>query len=54
MAGLGVPWYCDDCGQQVQSFMTFHPSEMMAAYYHFNSIAEYLRRYPDTMDSSSA
>ena len=29
---IGIPWYCDDCGQQATLFATFHPRERKEAY----------------------
>ena len=31
-SALGVPWYCDACGVQVKSWVTFAPSERTDAY----------------------
>jgi hypothetical protein len=31
-AERGFPWYCDDCGARVASFVTFAPEERQRAY----------------------
>jgi predicted RNA-binding Zn-ribbon protein involved in translation (DUF1610 family) len=41
---LGVPWYCDDCGQRVERFIRFEPHERDAAFRIAENDAQFYQR----------